>query len=526
MQRLTEFAAFPVIAGVLGAATAGLATAMDVAPPVSVAIGLAVFAAAIAFRNWSVAETDRPLLADELNGMHDRVDAMQDDAADLRELLTDLAAIVEEAAAREMASRRSVAARLTRLEDAAGGETIDSATLRRVHEAIEPIADRLDHFEARTRKLALAVEKGLAAAATAPSAERPAQDRAQQRVQERAQQRVQERVQEQEPTQKPTRLEPSQEPPQEQMSARPVFDESGGEIGRKYALMLQAVFSVPDGEPRFFEAYTRRLRGDGAPAPSADHIPEAKASGEVGAIDNLQLVRCVAAAEQLRQGGREVAVFCNLSMVALRDPAYLRALLSFLRKNARLSRHLVFEFSQLELEDFNDPDIAVLQRLQETGFVFSIDHLDDWSIDIANLAKIGFRYVKLDAGALLAREEKNPGAVQRLARSFERVGLSLIVEKVETVKEAERLEAAGARFLQGAGLAEPRLIRVEDQDFANLETAARRAVSSGRPIDEPATGSANGEAALAGAAAPMLGAAGLEFGGGGWPGATAHRRPD
>ncbi|MEM9724514.1 MAG: EAL domain-containing protein [Pseudomonadota bacterium] len=482
MQRLSELSAFPIVAGTLGVIVAMAASAVFAIGP-SAALGVGVFAAAMALRNWSVAETDRPLLAEELGGIHDRLDTLQDDAEELRELLTDLAAIVEEAAAREQAAMRALGRRLSAVEGAAAPATeLEMRAMERAREALEPLEDRLDQFDARTRKLALALEKRLGAA------ERPTPARSD----------APETTLEDLSGQQALGPDPSADEPSTEEAQPRAAESADRALDRQYALMLQPIFSASDGEPRFFEAYTRRVLEHGGVAPAADHIAEARAAGQVAPIDKLQLARCVASAEQLRTGGRDVAVFCNISMVSLRDPDDLRVFLNFLRKNARLARHLVFEFNQLELEEFCDADIAILQRLRETGFVFSIDHLENWSIDISNLAKIGFRYVKIDAGALLAREDKSPGATDRLVRSFSRAGLSMIVEKVESGREAQRLEAAGAQLLQGAGLAEPRLIQVEDPAFSKLERAARAAVFSGQALDAPASPASQETGASAG----------------------------
>ena len=526
MQRILDIAAFPLIAGALGAGVAFMSKAMGAGAPEAIAIGAALFAGAVALRNYLEAQTDRPLLAEELTGLHDRVEVLQDDAADLRDLLTDLASIVEEAAARERDSRRMIEKRLEALEAEAASAAADGqlATMQSIQDAMGPLSDRLAQFDARTRKLALAIEKGLNGAES--GVEAGLDDQPAPHVQSAAAART-------------------DAPAETASTKKPQFDESPDALGKRYALMMQAVFSVPDGEPRFFEAYTRRIGADGHVAETADHIAQAKADGKVGEVDNLLLVRCVAAAEQLRSGGRNVAVFCNLSMQSLRDPAYLRAFTAFLRKNSYLSRYLVFEFDQTELDDFYDADIDILQRLRETGFVFSIDHLEDWSIDIANLAKIGFRYVKLDSQSLLDRESRGPGAIERLVRSFDRAGLSLVVEKVASVEDARRLEAAGARFLQGAGLAEPRLIRVDDRSFSELEQAARRAVSGGGGLED--RGGDGGEAPQAPTSAEQpekdgggverrlsegleraLEAVGRRLSEGGWPGAPvpARQRPD
>lgn len=508
MLRWTEIAALPLIAGALSAAAALLVNALGVDAVVAGALGLAAFAAAMAVRAYAQSETDRPLLAEELGGVHDRIEALEEDAADLRELLTDLAAIVEESALREQTTIRALSERLALLEQSNGAapEALQAATMQTIQQAVGPITDRLEHFDARTRKLALALEKGLGAngltanelSASPESADTEATVEAEEAVRpapQPAPEHQREVYENHDPVSERAAGRADAERPD-----RPQFDERVDELGRHYALMMQAVFSVPDGEPRFFEAFTRRIGENGDIAPVADHIDEAKAAGQMGAIDNLLLVRSVATAEQLRSGGRDVSVFCNLSIQSLRDPAYLRAFVAFLRKNKELSRHLIFEFSQSELDDFCDADIDILQRLRETGFVFSIDHLEDWSIDIANLAKIGFRYVKLDAATLLQRESRNAGAVKRLVSSFDRVGIALVVEKVESMEAARALAAAGARFLQGAALVEPRLIRVDDEAFSDLEDAARRAVAGGRGLSQGGEGGSEGDGGGAGGA--------------------------
>ncbi|MEL6980388.1 MAG: EAL domain-containing protein [Pseudomonadota bacterium] len=540
MTRVAELIGFPIVTLLLGVAAAAALTALGVAAPVAASAGLALAAMTIALRNWTLASGDRPLLAEELTGLHERADALHADADDLRELLTELAGIVEDAALREQEATRALVARVAALEtmafgpSARGGESgapdgagdedrLFDATgagglAARLRAEIEPLEARLERFDARTRKLALAVERGLAAQGLdVQSQSAPSPSTLGQSVQEDS---IEHGVNEQNVegarvdadatatlARAASALRANAGAPSGALSgaagdavsvgaAAPVGGASNEDgaatpleaateaASGRYALMLQAAFAMPEGEPRFFESYTRREDGDGAIAGAADHVEPAKADGTIGVIDNLQLSRSVAAAEQLRAAGRDVAIFCNLSMVSLRDPAYLRTILSFLKRNTALAEHIVFEFGQLEIDSISDPDVAILQRLRETGFAFSIDHIEDWSIDIQTLSKLGFRYVKLDAATVLAREAGSPGAVRRLMTSFEREGLTLIVEKVESAKDAQALQEAGARLLQGAALAEPRRIRVDEDAFAELEAAARRAVLAGRALAE------------------------------------------
>ena len=102
MESWTTSPLFPLTAAAVGALTTFALLAVDSTPESAIALGLGVFAALMAIRNWWTAEEERPMLAEELLGMHDGADALREDAADLRGLLTELAGVVEQGmAARE-----------------------------------------------------------------------------------------------------------------------------------------------------------------------------------------------------------------------------------------------------------------------------------------------------------------------------------------------------------------------------------------------------------------------------------------
>ena len=88
---------FPVIATLVALAIGGGVWFGTEGLSESVAIGLAAFGAILAIRNWAVAEEDRPLLADELIGLHETVDALRADAAEMRAMMSELTSIVEDA---------------------------------------------------------------------------------------------------------------------------------------------------------------------------------------------------------------------------------------------------------------------------------------------------------------------------------------------------------------------------------------------------------------------------------------------
>ena len=228
-----------------------------------------------------------------------------------------------------------------------------------------------------------------------------------------------------------------------------------GDIG----LAFQGVFSLPEQTPRFFECFSRRRDVDGDLTTRADHIRSAKAAGEIHRIDNAAMNQCVAAAKRLRNAQEPVGLFCNLSMISLRNEDFLRPMIEHLASIDGVSERVVIELSQLELGDLTESDLGVLQRLREKGFRFSLDHIVDWSVDVERFAKVGFRFFKVGAPEFLERVRTSRSGAQRLNAVFKDLGIELIVEKVEEQAELDAAIAAGVPFAQGEALAPPRSVQ-------------------------------------------------------------------
>ena len=126
MERLLTSRLFPVLATSIGmAAGAGAAFGYDGDMIGSAALGVGLVAAIMTLRNWLVSEEERPLLAEELLGMHEQADALRAETREIRRMLTELTSIVEEiladsesesAIATDRATASLMAARLDQTE--------------------------------------------------------------------------------------------------------------------------------------------------------------------------------------------------------------------------------------------------------------------------------------------------------------------------------------------------------------------------------------------------------------------------
>ncbi|MBX2855539.1 MAG: EAL domain-containing protein [Rhodobacteraceae bacterium] len=199
MERLLTSRLFPVLATSIGAAAgAGAAIGYDGDVIGAAALGIALAAAIMTLRNWLVSEEERPLLAEELLGMHEQADALRGETREMRRMLSELTSIVEEiladnesetAIATDRATASLMAARLdqterrllaaeTSLNKLGGGgpqepralseealaalaEDSDLATLAQqattARRLVTEVSDRLDEHDQRAGKLAQAL---------------------------------------------------------------------------------------------------------------------------------------------------------------------------------------------------------------------------------------------------------------------------------------------------------------------------------------------------------------------------------
>ncbi|MCI4665295.1 MAG: hypothetical protein MRY74_11295 [Neomegalonema sp.] len=80
---------YPLTACVVGVVAAFAFAAVEAPIWASFTIGLSTTVGALALRNWWIGEEERPLLAEELLGLHEAIDALRSDAQELRDMMND-----------------------------------------------------------------------------------------------------------------------------------------------------------------------------------------------------------------------------------------------------------------------------------------------------------------------------------------------------------------------------------------------------------------------------------------------------
>ena len=110
-----------------------------------------------------------------------------------------------------------------------------------------------------------------------------------------------------------------------------------------------------------------------------------------------------------------------------------------------------------------DGGLRQLDRLSALGFRFSMDQVASLNLDYNWLAQNHFRFVKIEARALIEAFDAPSSDLdihaQDLKHTLERHGIDLIVEKIETEPDLLEVLDLEVDFGQGYLFGEPQLAR-------------------------------------------------------------------
>ncbi|WP_234685425.1 EAL domain-containing protein [Bradyrhizobium monzae] len=228
-------------------------------------------------------------------------------------------------------------------------------------------------------------------------------------------------------------------------------------------IFLQPMVTLPQRKVRFYEAVTRVRDERDQLFAAEEFISIAEASGLIGRIDNMVLLRCVQVLRRLMVRNKDVGVFCNVAASTLGNSTTFAQCLDFLEANRALAPSLVLEFKQSTFRGLGPTETENLAALAQRGFRFSIDHVTDLRIEPRELADRGVRFIKVPASLLLDPKQASTSDIHPsdLSDLLGRFGIDLIAERIEGERAVVDLLDYDVRFGQGFLFAPPRPLRPE-----------------------------------------------------------------
>lgn len=233
-------------------------------------------------------------------------------------------------------------------------------------------------------------------------------------------------------------------------------------------LYLQPIVNLPSRKVAFYEAFSRVRDETGQIIFPRQYLNLAAETGLVGTLDNLLLFRCIQVIRRLGPRRPNLRFFCNISPASLNDEDFFPQFLDFMTNNLELADRLVFEFAQADVRNQSSEVEHSLSTLGRRGFRFSMDQVMDLDLDVADLARRNFSYVKVGADTFLGGA---PGHLHKedLEEALSRRGIELIIEKIEDEASVVEVLEYGVNLGQGYLFGEPRPSR---DDVSAEETVA------------------------------------------------------
>jgi len=171
--------------------------------------------------------------------------------------------------------------------------------------------------------------------------------------------------------------------------------------------------------------------------PAKQYIEVARRQDLMPIIDNLLLLRGLQVIRNTEEGQYNRAFFFNITSPTLNDPKFMGDLVEFIAQNRILAPRLIFEMGQQDLATMGADMLPVFEGLSKLGCRFSMDQVKSVVIDFDQLAACHVRFVKIEASLMMKElgEVEGLQRMKRLKAEFDRNGIDVIVEKIETERQ-------------------------------------------------------------------------------------------
>jgi diguanylate cyclase (GGDEF)-like protein len=224
-------------------------------------------------------------------------------------------------------------------------------------------------------------------------------------------------------------------------------------------LHYQPIVELASGRLAGVEALARWTDPELGPVPPEEFIAVAEDSGLVVSLGELVLHQAFEQAVTAGLPAAGVRVSCNVSPLQLRVPGFHRVVEAALAAHRMPPRAVVVEVTEAALVEEEGMAVQTLHKLVELGVAVAIDDFGTGHSALGYLRRLPAQVLKIDkslTGGLVdhPRDVAITKAVTELGAAL---GLSVVVEGIESQEAADLVRAMGADYGQGSlfGVARP-----------------------------------------------------------------------
>ncbi len=230
----------------------------------------------------------------------------------------------------------------------------------------------------------------------------------------------------------------------------------------------QPIVDAFDGRVRAVEGLARWNHPRLGPVQPDEFIKVAERAGLVEGIDSFVLETVLADAPRLRSSEPQLGLQVNLSPVGL-TAARVREISDRIVSSLGRNSMVTVEIIESAIgEDSLNGILGALGDMRSAGVGVSLDDFGVGESNFSRLARLPLTQVKL---ADVFTTEVSPALAAGVISTIHNMGLECVVEGVETIPQADQMQAAGADSIQGWLFARAapveeaaQFIRVRNQD--------------------------------------------------------------
>ncbi len=242
---------------------------------------------------------------------------------------------------------------------------------------------------------------------------------------------------------------------------------SAGELELHY----QPIVAAQGGRIVGVEALLRWTHATRGPIGPAVFIPVAEQMGLMDALGAFVLRRALKEAKRWP----DLYIAVNLSPVQVRDRAIVDLVRSALAESGMLPSRLMLEITEGVLIDNPEEMVKRIEDLHALGVRIALDDFGSGYSNLGYLQRFPLDKLKIDRSFVIALGNSSNGGViiQAIVALGRALGLSVLVEGVETEQQRVLLRLAGCDEMQGFLFAKPAPANTIDRLLAQAKRSAR-----------------------------------------------------
>lgn len=247
------------------------------------------------------------------------------------------------------------------------------------------------------------------------------------------------------------------------------------DIDEEFYVLFQPLISAVTGETTSIEALARWQSPLVGAIPPAQFVPIAERSGYISKIAQSLFRKAV---EVACTWPEHVSLSFNLSPIEVRSIDHVRALISIVEEADIAAGRIIFELTETAMIGQSAQVMEILRELKECGVKVALDDFGTGYSSLNYLSHMPLDIVKIDRAFLEGIEQSHASSsvLKSICDLCRNLGLTNVIEGVETELQAKHVKVAGVDMIQGYLYSRPITasdIEVFLEDKSDARTAAK-----------------------------------------------------